>query len=196
MEQSQKDTTVASIVSCGLRFNLTFTLRKPDAGRQSDHVSIVGLGDTMDLRLDSRTTSNPDHHFRSDFYWLGHRLRRQLISSLRGRTAARLDRNRMRWFTAIVVYGPRDITTGSSIRRELFSARPSTISEDIRRWELSAGRTTVVCLLPMMTMLAGICAAQVVRIVIDYADGNVAERRALASENLWLQRPVLVTCIT
>jgi len=56
------------------------------------------------------------------------------------------------------------------------------------------GGGLLVCLIPMMTMLP-VLILRGRQNVLDHEEGHVAERRARI-ENLWLQRPVAVTCIT
>jgi len=52
----------------------------------------------------------------------------------------------------------------------------------------------LICLIPMMTMLP-VLLLRGRQNVIDHVEGDLAERRARI-ENLWLQRPVLVTVLT
>src|SRR5262249_46625479 len=64
----------------------------------------------------------------------------------------------------------------------------------IQEMGVICGGGLLVCLIPMMTMLP-VLLLKGRQNIIDHAEGNVAERRARI-ENLWLQRPVLVTVVT
>jgi len=55
----------------------------------------------------------------------------------------------------------------------------------------------VVCLIPMMTSDAGeLTDSKVVKNVIDSCGKEMSRKGRIAFENLWIQRPVLVTWIT
>ncbi|HTL17729.1 MAG TPA: MMPL family transporter, partial [Patescibacteria group bacterium] len=56
------------------------------------------------------------------------------------------------------------------------------------------GGGLLVCLIPMMTMLP-VLLLRGRQNRIDHDEGQIAERRARI-ENLWLQRPLIVTCVT
>ncbi len=93
-----------------------------------------------------------------------------------------------------MVFTGQGVFTGAFTTAGAFLAMAFTNFKGIQEMGIICGGGLVVCLVPMMTMLP-VLLLHGRQNVIDHERGNPAERRARI-ENLWLQRPVLVTSIT
>jgi len=194
MAQSQKDTTVASIVSlvvCALIFIYGYQ----ETGRpvKATLCLIVGLGYTMAF-----ATATVGHlniltiTFVPILIGLAIDYGVHLIS--RYEEELRRGRTEQDALIKAIVYTGQGIFTGAFTTAGAFLAMAFTDFRGIQEMGIICGGGLLVCLIPMMTMLP-VLLLKGRQNVIDHDQGNVAERRARI-ENLWLQRPVLVTCIT
>src|SRR5262249_3237144 len=86
------------------------------------------------------------------------------------------------------------IFTGAFTTAGAFLAMAFTSFKGIQEMGIICGGGLLVCLIPMMTMLPALL-LKGRQNVLDHNPKNVAERRERI-ENLWLERPVYVTCIT
>jgi uncharacterized protein len=93
-----------------------------------------------------------------------------------------------------MVFTGQGVFTGAFTTAGAFLAMAFTNFRGIQEMGIICGGGLVVCLAPMMTMLP-VLLLHGRQNVIDHEQGDPAERRARI-ENLWLQRPVLVTSIT
>src|SRR3974390_535574 len=93
-----------------------------------------------------------------------------------------------------MVYTGQCILSGALTTAGAFLAMAFTNFKGIQEMGVICGGGLLICLFPMMTMLP-VLLLKGHQNVLDHLEGDVAERRARI-ENLWLQRPVLVTCIT
>ena len=93
-----------------------------------------------------------------------------------------------------IVYTGQGIFTGALTTAGAFLAMAFTNFKGIQEMGIICGGGLLVCLIPMMTMLP-VLLLKGRQNVIDHDEGDIAERRARI-ENLWLKRPVLVTCVT
>jgi hopanoid biosynthesis associated RND transporter like protein HpnN len=194
MEQSQKDTTVASIVSL-LMCALIFIYGYQETGRpvKATLCLIVGLGYTMAF-----ATATVGHlniltiTFVPILIGLAIDYGVHLIS--RYEEELRRGRTEQDALIKAIVYTGQGIFTGAFTTAGAFLAMAFTNFKGIQEMGIICGGGLSVCLIPMMTMLP-VLLLKGRQNVIDHDQANVAERRARI-ENLWLQRPVLVTCVT
>ena len=93
-----------------------------------------------------------------------------------------------------IVYTGQGIFTGALTTAGAFLAMAFTNFKGIQEMGIICGGGLLVCLIPMMTMLP-VLLLKGRQNRIDHDEGDIAERRARI-ENLWLQRPVMVTCVT
>lgn len=194
MEQSQKDTTVASIVSL-MVCALIFIYGYQETGRpvKATLCLIVGLGYTMAFAT----------------YTIGHLniLTITFVPILIGlaidygvhlisRYEEELRRGRTEYDALVkaIVYTGQGIFTGALTTAGAFLAMAFTNFKGIQEMGIICGGGLLVCLIPMMTMLP-VLLLKGRQNRIDHEEADVGERRARI-ENLWLQRPVLVTCVT
>ena len=194
MEQSQKDTTVASIVSL-LVCALIFIYGYQETGRpvKATLCLIVGLGYTMAFatavigHLNILTITFVPILIGLAIDYGVHLISRYEEELRRGRTEQDA-------LIKAIVYTGQGIFTGAFTTAGAFLAMAFTNFKGIQEMGIICGGGLLVCLIPMMTMLP-VLLLKGRQNVIDHAQANVAERRARI-ENLWLQRPVVVTCIT
>jgi hopanoid biosynthesis associated RND transporter like protein HpnN len=194
MEQSQKDTTVASIVSL-LVCALIFIYGYQETGRpvKATFCLIIGLGYTLAF-----ATAAVGHlniltiTFVPILIGLAIDYGVHLIS----RYEEELRRGRMQEMALAkaIVYTGQGIFTGAFTTAGAFLAMYFTNFKGIQEMGLICGGGLLVCLFPMMTMLP-VLLLKGRQNVIDHVQGDIAGRRARI-ENLWLQRPVAVTCLT
>src|SRR5205814_8530144 len=88
----------------------------------------------------------------------------------------------------------RSIFTGAFTTAGAFLAMYFTNFKGIQEMGLICGGGLLICLVPMMTMLP-VLLLRGKQNVLDHQKGDIDERRARL-ENMWLQRPLAVTCIT
>ncbi len=194
MQQSQKDTTVASIVSL-LVCALIFIYGYQETGRpvKATLCLIVGLGYTMAFatftvgHLNILTITFVPILIGLAIDYGVHLISRYEEELRRGRTENDA-------LVKAIVFTGQGIFTGAFTTAGAFLAMAFTNFKGIQEMGIICGGGLLVCLIPMMTMLP-VLLLKGRQNVIDHAEGNVAERRARI-ENLWLQRPVVVTCIT
>src|SRR6185295_7430733 len=93
-----------------------------------------------------------------------------------------------------MVYTGQGIFTGAFTTAGAFLAMGLTDFKGIQEMGIICGGGLIICLIPMMTMLP-VLLLRGRQNVIDHHAGDVAERRARI-ENIWLQRPFMVTGIT
>jgi len=194
MEQSQKDTTVASIVSL-LACALIFIYGYQETGRpvKATLCLIVGLGYTMAF-----ATATVGHlniltiTFVPILIGLAIDYGVHLIS--RYEEELRRGRTEQDALIKAIVYTGQGIFTGAFTTAGAFLAMAFTNFRGIQEMGIICGGGLLVCLIPMMTMLP-VLLLKGRQNVMDHDQANVAERRARI-ENLWLQRPVMVTCVT
>jgi hypothetical protein len=194
MAQSQKDTTVASIVSlvvCALIFIYGYQ----ETGRpvKATFCLIVGLSYTMAFataavgHLNILTITFVPILIGLAIDYGVHLISRYEEELRRGRTEQDA-------LIKAIVYTGQGIFTGAFTTAGAFLAMAFTDFKGIQEMGIICGGGLLVCLIPMMTMLP-VLLLKGRQNVIDHDQSNAAERRARI-ENLWLQRPVIVTCIT
>lgn len=96
--------------------------------------------------------------------------------------------------TKAMVFTGQGIFTGAFTTACAFLAMGLTGFKGIREMGVICGGGLLICLAPMMTLLP-VLLLRGRQNVIDHVQGSLDERRARI-ENIWLQRPVLVTVIT
>src|SRR3974390_1274390 len=93
-----------------------------------------------------------------------------------------------------MVYTGQCILSGALTTAGAFLAMAFTNFRGIQEMGIICGGGLLVCLIPMMTMLPALL-LRGRQNIIDHVQGDLAGQRARI-ENLWLERPVLVTCTT
>ena len=194
MTQSQKDTILASIVSLVL-CALIFIYGYQETGRpiKATACLIIGLGYTMAF-----TTLAVGHlniltiTFVPILIGLAIDYGVHLIS--RYEEEVRHGKTQEVALTKAMVYTGQGIFTGAFTTAGAFLAMGFTDFKGIQEMGIICGGGLLICLIPMMTMLPALL-LRGHQNEIDHAQGDPGERRARI-ENLWLQRPVLVCCIT
>jgi len=194
MQQSQKDTTVASIVSlvvCALIFIYGYQ----ETGRpvKATLCLIVGLGYTMAFatftvgHLNILTITFVPILIGLAIDYGVHLISRYEEELRRGRTEHDA-------LVKAIVYTGQGIFTGAFTTAGAFLAMAFTNFKGIQEMGIICGGGLLVCLVPMMTILP-VLLLRGRQNRIDHAEAGAPDRRARI-ENLWLQRPVLVTVIT
>ncbi len=194
MEQSQKDTALASVVSLVL-CSLIFIYGYQETGRpvKATLCLIVGLGYTMAFatatvgHLNILTITFVPILIGLAIDYGVHLISRYEEELRRGRTEAMA-------LNKAIVYTGQGIFTGAFTTAGAFLAMSFTNFKGIQEMGIICGGGLLVCLIPMLTMLP-VLLLKGRQNVIDHQQGDVDARRARI-ENLWLQRPVLVTIIT
>jgi hopanoid biosynthesis associated RND transporter like protein HpnN len=194
MAQSEKDTTVASVVSL-IVCALIFIYGYQETGRpiKATLCLLVGLGYTMAFatwtigHLNILTIT-----FVPILIGLAIDYGVHLIS--RYEEELRRGRSEQAALVKAIVYTGQGIFTGAFTTAGAFLAMAFTSFRGIQEMGIICGGGLLVCLIPMMTMLPALL-LKGRQNVLDHDPKNVAERRARI-ENLWLQRPGYVTCIT
>jgi uncharacterized protein len=194
MAQSKKDTTVASIASL-LVCALIFIYGYQETGRpvKATLSLIVGLGYTMAFatavigHLNILTITFVPILIGLAIDYGVHLISRYEEELRRGRTE----------YDALVkaiVYTGQGIFTGAFTTAGAFLAMAFTNFKGIQEMGIICGGGLLICLIPMMTMLP-VLLLKGRQNVMDHDQGEIAAKRARI-ENLWLQRPVVVTCLT
>ena len=194
MAQSEKDTTLASIVSL-LVCALIFIYGYQETGRpvKATLCLIIGLGYTLAFatltvgHLNILTITFVPILIGLAIDYGVHLISRYEEELRRGRTPKDALHKAM-------VYTGQGIFTGAFTTAGAFLAMAFTNFKGIQEMGVICGGGLLICLFPMMTMLP-VLLLKGRQNLMDHEEGDVAERRARI-ENLWLQRPVLVTCIT
>jgi len=194
MAQSQKDTTIASIASL-LICALIFIYGYQQTGRpiKATLCLIVGLGYTLAFatfavgHLNILTITFVPILIGLAIDYGVHLISRYEEELRRGRTEEAA-------LTRAMVYTGQGILTGAFTTAGAFLAMAFTDFKGIQEMGLICGGGLLICLVPMITMLP-VLLLRGRQNVMDHVEGQVAERRARI-ENLWLQRPVMVTVVT
>jgi hopanoid biosynthesis associated RND transporter like protein HpnN len=194
MAQSQKDTTVAAIVSVFLSA-LIFIYGYQETGRpvKATLCLIIGLGYTLAFatlvigHLNILTIT-----FLPILIGLAIDYGVHLIS--RYEEELRHGRSEEAALIKAMVYTGQGIFTGGLTTAGGFLAMGLTNFKGIQEMGIICGGGLLICLVPMMTMLP----AMLLRgrqNVMDHEQGEIAEKRARI-ENLWLERPALTAGVT
>jgi hopanoid biosynthesis associated RND transporter like protein HpnN len=194
MAQSQKDTSVASVVSL-MVCALIFIYGYQETGRpvKATLSLIVGLGYTMAFatltvgHLNILTITFVPILIGLAIDYGVHLITRYEEELRRGRTEQEA-------LVKAIVYTGQGIFTGAFTTAGAFLAMVFTNFRGIQEMGVICGGGLLVCLVPMLTMLP-VLLLKGRQNVIDHEKGEIAMHRARI-ENLWLQRPVLVTCVT
>jgi hopanoid biosynthesis associated RND transporter like protein HpnN len=194
MSQSQKDTMVASIVSL-LLCALIFIYGYQETGRpvKATLCLIVGLAYTLAFatftigHLNILTIT-----FVPILIGLAIDYGVHLIS--RYEEELRRGKSEEAALTKAMVFTGQGIFTGAFTTAGAFLAMFFTNFKGIQEMGVICGGGLLICLVPMMTLLP-VLLLRGHQNVMDHAQTGLAEKRARI-ENLWLQRPVLVICIT
>ncbi len=194
MDQSRKDTTLATVVSLVL-CALIFIYGYKETGRpiKATLCLIVGLGYTMGF-----TTLVVGHlniltvTFAPILIGLAIDYGIHLIS--RYEEELRHGRTEEEALTIALVYTGQGILTGALTTAGAFLAMMFTDFKGIREMGIICGGGLVICLIPMLTMLP-VLLLRGQQNVIDHVQGDPSDRRARI-ENFWLRRPVWVAVIT
>jgi len=194
MAQSEKDTTLASIVSL-LVCALIFIYGYQETGRpvKATFCLIIGLGYTLAFatltvgHLNILTITFVPILIGLAIDYGVHLISRYEEELRRGRTEEAA-------LTKAMVYTGQGIFTGAFTTAGAFLAMFFTNFKGIQEMGVICGGGLLVCLVPMMTLLP-VLLLKGRQNVIDHEQGDLAPKRARI-ENLWLKRPVLVTVIT
>jgi hopanoid biosynthesis associated RND transporter like protein HpnN len=194
MEQSQQDTTVASIVSlvvCAMIF--IYGYQQTGRPIKATFCLLIGLGYTMAFatlavgHLNILTITFVPILIGLAIDYGVHLISRYEEELRHGKTAEAA-------LTKAIVYTGQGILTGALTTAGAFLAMGFTDFKGIQEMGIICGGGLLICLVPMMTMLP-VLLLRGKQNVIDHVQGDPAGRRARI-ENLWLQRPVAVSCIT
>ncbi len=194
MAQSEKDTALASVV-CLVLCALIFIYGYQETGRpvKATLCLIVGLGYTMAFatltvgHLNILTITFVPILIGLAIDYGVHLISRYEEELRRGRTEEAA-------LVKAIVFTGQGIFTGAFTTAGAFLAMAFTNFKGIQEMGVICGGGLLVCLVPMLTLLP-VLLLKGKQNVIDHAQGDIALRRARI-ENLWLERPVLVTCVT
>jgi uncharacterized protein len=194
MEQSQKDTTVASIASL-IICALIFIYGYQQTGRpiKATFCLLVGLAYTMAFttrvigHLNILTITFVPILIGLAIDYGVHLISRYEEELRRGKTQEAA-------LTKAMIYTGQGIFTGALTTAGAFLAMALTDFKGIQEMGIICGGGLIICFIPMMTLLP-VLLLRGRQNVIDHEQGNIAERRARI-ENIWLQRPITVTVIT
>jgi hopanoid biosynthesis associated RND transporter like protein HpnN len=194
MSQSQKDATLASIVSL-LLCAIIFIYGYQETGRpvKATLCLVVGLGYTLAFatfavgHLNILTVT-----FVPILIGLAIDYGVHLIS--RFEEELRRGRPEQEALAKAMIYTGQGILTGAFTTAGAFLAMMFTNFKGIQEMGEICGGGLLICVIPMMTMLP-VLLLRGRQNVIDHQQGDLALKRARI-ENLWLERPVLVSFIT
>ena len=194
MRQSQKDTTLATIVSLVI-CALIFIYGYQETGRpiKATLCLVVGLGYTMGF-----TTLAVGHlniltiTFVPILIGLAIDFGVHLIS--RYEEELRHGKTEEEALTKAMVYTGQGIFTGALTTAGAFLAMILTDFKGIQEMGIICGGGLLICLIPMLTLLP-VLLLRGRQNVIDHTEGDRPSTRARL-ENLWLDRPVTVTIAT
>jgi uncharacterized protein len=194
MAQSQKDTTLATVVSLIL-CAVIFIYGYQETGRplRATFCLIIGLGYTLGFatlavgHLNVLTIT-----FLPMLIGLAIDYGVHLIS--RYEEELRHGKSEEAALTKAMVFTGQGIFTGSFTTAGGFLAMGFTNFKGIQEMGIICGGGLLICLVPMMTLLP-VLLLRGRQNIIDHAQGDPASKRARI-ENLWLQRPVATTIIT
>jgi hopanoid biosynthesis associated RND transporter like protein HpnN len=193
MAQSQHDTIVASVVSL-LICALIFIYGYQETGRpiKATFCLIIGLGYTLAFatatvgHLNILTITFVPILIGLAIDYGVHFISRYEEELRRGRTEEAALKRAM-------VYTGQGIFTGAFTTAGAFLAMGLTDFRGIQEMGIICGGGLLVCLIPMLTMLPALL-LKGRQNVIDHEQGDPLRRARI--ENLWLDRPIVVTCIT
>lgn len=194
MEQSQKDTTVASIASL-IICALIFIYGYQQTGRpiKATFCLLIGLAYTLAFtsaaigHLNLLTITFIPILIGLAIDYGVHLISRYEEELRRGKTQEAA-------LIKAMIYTGQGIVTGALTTAGAFLAMGLTDFKGIQEMGIICGGGLLICFIPMMTLLP-VLLLRGRQNVIDHEKGNVAERRARI-ENIWLQRPITVTVIT
>ncbi len=194
MAQSQKDTSVASVVSL-IICALIFIYGYQQTGRpvKATLCLIVGLAYTLAFatlvigHLNILTITFVPILIGLAIDYGVHLISRYEEELRHGKTAEEA-------LIKAMVFTGRGILSGATTTAFAFLAMALTNFKGIQEMGVICGGGLLICLVPMMTMLPALL-LRGRQNVIDHEQGDVDERRARI-ERFWLDRPVLVTCVT
>jgi len=194
MEQAQKDTSLASVVSL-LICAVIFIYGYQQTGRpvKATFCLIIGLAYTLAFatltvgHLNILTIT-----FVPILIGLAIDYGVHLIS--RYEEELRHGKSEEAALTKAMVYTGQGIFTGAFTTAGAFLAMAFTNFRGIQEMGIICGGGLLVCLIPMITMLP-VLLLKGRQNVIDHVQGDLLERRARI-ESLWLERPGLVTFVT
>lgn len=194
MAQSQKDMTVASIVSLVL-CALIFIYGYQETGRpvKATICLIVGLAYTLAF---ATLTVGHLNVLTITFVpmLIGLAIDYGVHLVTRYEEELRHGKSEEAALTKAMVFTGQGIFTGALTTAGAFLAMSFTNFKGIQEMGLICGGGLVVCLVPMMTLLP-VLLLRGRQNVIDHELGDKLETRARI-ENIWLQRPVLVSALT
>ena len=193
MKQSQKDITVASIVSLAL-CALIFIYGYNETGRpvKATICLVIGLGYTLGF-----TTLTVGHlniltiTFVPMLIGLAIDFGVHLVT--RYEEELRHGKTEEAAMTKAMVFTGQGIFTGALTTASAFLAMAFTHFKGIQEMGIICGGGLLLCLVPMMTLLP-VLLMRGQQNVIDHLTTEDAARARI--ENIWLQRPVLVVAIT
>jgi len=191
MLQSQKDTTVASIVSlilCALIFIYGYN----ETGRPVKATICLVVGLAYTLAFATLTVGHLNIltiTFVPILIGLAIDFGVHLVT--RYEEELRLGRNEEEALTKAMVYTGQGIFTGALTTAGAFIAMWFTDFKGIQEMGIICGGGLLVCFIPMMTLLP-VMLLRGRQNVIDHLPSHAAATRARI-ENLWLQRPLWVT---
>ena len=194
MAQSQKDTTLASIVSL-LLCALIFVYGYQETGRpiKATICLVVGLAYTLAFatlaigHLNILTITFVPMLIGLAIDFGVHLITRYEEELRNGRTKEAA-------LTKAMVFTGQGIFTGAFTTAGAFLAMRLTNFKGIQEMGVICGGGLLICLIPMMTLLP-ILLLRGRQNVIDHEQGKALDRRARI-EQLWLRRPALVTFIS
>jgi hopanoid biosynthesis associated RND transporter like protein HpnN len=194
MQQSEKDSTVASIASL-IICALIFVYGYQETGRpiKATFCLLVGLAYTMAFttlvvgHLNILTITFVPILIGLAIDYGVHLISRYEEELRRGKTQEAA-------LTKAMIYTGQGIFTGALTTAGAFLAMALTDFKGIQEMGIICGGGLIICFIPMMTLLP-VLLLRGRQNVIDHAQSNVAERRARI-ENMWLQRPIAVTIVT
>jgi hopanoid biosynthesis associated RND transporter like protein HpnN len=190
MQQSQRDSALASIVSL-LLCSLIFIYSYRETGRPLKSVAclVVGLGYTMGFttlviwHLNILTITFAPILIGLAIDFAIHFITRYEEEIRIGQTPVEATQKAM-------VFTGQGIVTGALTTAGAFLAMGLTDFKGIQEMGIISGGGLALCLIPMMTMLP-VLLMRGTQNVLDHAVGLAAEKRARI-ENVWLGRPFLV----
>src|SRR6267378_6990898 len=194
MEQSQKDTTVASIASL-IICALIFIYGYQETGRpiKATFCLLVGLGYTMAFttlvvgHLNILTITFVPILIGLAIDYGVHLISRYEEELRRGKTQEAA-------LTKAMIYTGQGIFTGALTTAGAFLAMALTDFKGIQEMGVICGGGLIICFIPMMTMLPALL-LKGRQNVLDHQHGDLSARRARI-ENIWLQRPFAVAVVT
>jgi hopanoid biosynthesis associated RND transporter like protein HpnN len=191
MEQSQKDTTLASIASLVI-CALIFIYGYQETGRPVKAVICLLVGLSYTLAFATATVGHLNVltiTFVPILIGLAIDYGVHLIT--RYEEELRHGKSEEEAMTKAMVFTGQGILTGALTTAGAFIAMILTNFKGIQEMGIICGGGLLICFIPMMTMLP-VLLLRGTQNVIDHQQGDLSERRARI-ERLWLDRPVMVS---